>query len=94
MQRLRLRRSSGLVSFRAVSLAPEQIHRAHTPAAYQMRQADARVRDLPTTRLAAQLQHQLVDLGQAGRAAGMTARDEPTVRVERDASAQLGLPVF
>src|SRR5262245_26468976 len=71
------------------SLAREQAHRAHAPAADQVGESDARALHLATARFAAQLERDLVDLRQARRPARVAAGDEPAVGVEGDAPAEL-----
>src|SRR5439155_1221463 len=51
-------------------------------------EADTRVIPLPPPRLAAQLERGLPDLGEAGRPAGVAARDEPAVGRHRHAAAR------
>src|SRR5208283_2355033 len=63
---------------------------AHAPSADEVCEAHPRALDLAHTRLAPQLEGQLVDLCETGRATGMTARDQPAIGVEGDAAAQLG----
>src|SRR5439155_864295 len=89
-------RAAGRANSRAVRavrpvrmlLTHEHVDDAHAAAAHHVAEADARVLHLPPPRLAAQLERGLPDLGEAGRPAGVAARDEPAVGRHRHAAAR------
>ena len=79
-------------SFIPSAIALEQVHRTDAAASHQMGEAEPGALHLAWPRLAAELERQLVDLCQAGRTAGVAARDQSPVGVEWDPTAQAGLP--
>src|SRR5262249_45688022 len=70
-------------------LADQHVRGADAAAAHHVAEAGAGVGNLTLAGRAAQLMHGLPDLGEAGRAARMAARDEAAVGRERRASAGL-----
>src|SRR5215468_2286536 len=77
------------------SIALQDMDYAHAAAAHHVAEpgagglTGALALHLARARLAAQLQRRLPDLGQAGRAAGVSARDQPAVGRHRAAAAEL-----
>src|SRR5690349_1528962 len=69
----------------------EDVHRARAAGANDMRQTDPRAIDLAAARLAAQMRRHFVDVGDAGRAEGMTLGEKPARDVDRDAPPELRL---